>query len=339
MCAGCSARGDARSGARPLAWCRPHALPSAISAPVAARDRHAGNLDQQHGLAGPLKSSAPRVAAELLLALDQAQARRDRLTDHIRELVPSWSLAWLVEALQALRGYDLINAAVMVAELGDPRRFDKPRQLMGFVGLNVSEASSGETVRRGRLTKTGNKRARKTLIEAAWTYSRPPATTSKPAAARLPAAVQQIADKARHRLSRRYRHLVRRGSQAGRHRRRRPRVAGFIGHRPRRGASSRTELTRSQERTTHIHLRRCIGLGRLQVRGILVLTQQWLRPILDLSARQPRDEPWSGGNQPTHERSINRRSNACPQTHAAPTNCSSRAAALRRAKNSPYPLN
>ena len=151
------------------------------------------------------------LLAELLLALDQAQARRDRLTDHLRELVPTWPLAWLAEALQALRGYDLINAAVMVAELGDPRRFDKPRQLMGFVGLNVSEASSGETVRRGRLTKTGNKRARKALIEAAWTYSRPAATTSKPAAARLPAAVQQIADKARHRLSRRYRHLVRRG--------------------------------------------------------------------------------------------------------------------------------
>jgi transposase len=81
---------------------------------------------------------------------------------------------------------------------------------MGFVGLNVSEASSGDTVRRGHLTKTGNKRARKALVEAAWTYSRPSAT-SKPQAARLPAQVQQIADKARHRLSRRYRHLLARG--------------------------------------------------------------------------------------------------------------------------------
>jgi len=147
---------------------------------------------------------------ELLVALDQAQARRDRLTDHIRELVPGWSLAWLVEAVQALRGYDLINAVIVVSELGDPRRFASPRQLMGFVGLNVSEASSGDTVRRGHLTKTGNKRARKALVEAAWTYSRPSAT-SKPQAARLPAQVQQIADKARHRLSRRYRHLLARG--------------------------------------------------------------------------------------------------------------------------------
>jgi transposase len=149
--------------------------------------------------------------AELLLAVDQAQARRDRLTDHIRELAPQWSLAWLVEALQALRGYDLINAAIVVAEVGDPRRFTNPRQLMGFLGLNVSEYSTGDTIRRGQLTKTGNKRARKALIEAAWTYCKPAAARSKPLAARMPVAVQQIADKARHRLSRRFRHLVGRG--------------------------------------------------------------------------------------------------------------------------------
>ena len=80
-----------------------------------------------------------------------------------------------------------------------------------FVGLNVSEGVvwRHDPARR-HLTKTGNKRARKALIEAAWTYSRP-AATRKPIAARLPAQVQQIADKARHRLSRRYRQLVTRG--------------------------------------------------------------------------------------------------------------------------------
>ncbi len=45
------------------------------------------------------------MMGELVDALDQAQARRDRLRDHILEQVPSWSLAWLVEALQALRGF------------------------------------------------------------------------------------------------------------------------------------------------------------------------------------------------------------------------------------------
>lgn len=160
----------------------------------------------------PFEHAAHRLMfAELLLALDQAQVRRDRLTDHIRELVPQWSLAWLVEAVQALRGYDLINAAVIVAEIGDPRRFISPRKLMGFVGLNVSEWSTGDTVWRGPLTKTGNKRARRALIEAAWTYTWPAAKRAKPVAPGMPAAVREIADKARHRLSRRFRHLVRHG--------------------------------------------------------------------------------------------------------------------------------
>lgn len=149
--------------------------------------------------------------AELLLALDQTQARRDRLTDHIRELVPSWSLAWLVDALQVMRGFKLINATVLVAEVGDPRRFTNPRQLMGFLGLGVSERSSGDSVRRGHLTKTGNKRARKALIEAAWTYNKPLGRSKALAATHQPAAVRQIADKAWHRLSRRYRRLVSRG--------------------------------------------------------------------------------------------------------------------------------
>jgi transposase len=148
---------------------------------------------------------------EMLSALDEAQARRDRLGDHIQELVGSWSLAWLVEAVQALRGYRLINAASLVAEIGDPRRFDSPRQLMGFLGMVPSEYSSGDSVRRGRLTRTGNGRARSVLIEAAWTYTRPAKT--KPAAT-ASAAVRLIADKACHRLSGRYRRLRARGKVA-----------------------------------------------------------------------------------------------------------------------------
>lgn len=145
-----------------------------------------------------------RLMGELLTALDEVRARRDRLTDHIGELVASWSLAWLVEALQVLRGYRLVNAATLVAEIGDPRRFTSPRQLMAYLGLVPSEHSSGLRVRRGHLTKTGNGRARKVLIEAAWCYARP-AVRPRPGA---PPALAAIAEKARHRLSRRYRHLL-----------------------------------------------------------------------------------------------------------------------------------
>ena len=147
---------------------------------------------------------------EALVALDQAAAQRQRLTEHIEELVPSWSLAWLVDALQALRGYRLINAVTLVSEIGDPRRFESPRKLMGFLGMNVCERSTGDKQRRTRLTKTGSKRGRKALIEAAWTYKTPP-NKAKAEAASQPPAVREIADKATHRLCRRYRHLIRSG--------------------------------------------------------------------------------------------------------------------------------
>jgi transposase len=162
---------------------------------------------------GQLGFSEPahrRLLGELLDALDQAQARRDRLSEHIGEVVPGWSLAWLVAGLQVLRGYRLINAVTLVAEVGDPRRFDSPRRLMGYLGMGVSERSTGERVKRFGITKTGNRRARVALIEAAWTYARP-AKAAKAASARQPAALRAIADKARHRLSARYRKLVARG--------------------------------------------------------------------------------------------------------------------------------
>ena len=103
-----------------------------------------------------------------------AQERLDRLEQRIEEFLPSWSLAPLVEALQALRGVDLIVAVTFVAEIGDLRRFDSPRHLMGYLGLVPGERSTGETVRRGGITKAGNGRVRQLLIESAWTYRHPP---------------------------------------------------------------------------------------------------------------------------------------------------------------------
>jgi transposase len=149
-------------------------------------------------------------------ALAAAEARRERLTEQIRELLPRWSLAPVVTALQAMRGVDLVTAATLVAELGDLTRFDTPAKLMAFVGLVPSEHSSGQKVRRGAITKTGNTEARRVLIEAAWTY-RMPARVSRRLLDRqegVAERVRQIAWKAQTRLCRRYRHLSATGKPA-----------------------------------------------------------------------------------------------------------------------------
>src|SRR3954464_12127649 len=75
--------------------------------------------------------------------------------------------------LEALRGVALLTAVTFVAEIGDVRRFESPRQLMAYLGLVPCESSTGERVRRGSITKAGNTRVRRVLIEGAWTYRFP----------------------------------------------------------------------------------------------------------------------------------------------------------------------
>ena len=93
-------------------------------------------------------------------------------------------MAPVVEAYQAMRGASFLFAVTFAAEIGDVRRFDTPRQLMSFLGLVPAESSTGDTVRRKGLTLAGNRRARRALIEAAWTY-RYPARVSETLRARL----------------------------------------------------------------------------------------------------------------------------------------------------------
>jgi transposase len=95
---------------------------------------------------------------ELVQAMDDAAARRDRLAKQMEVLLPSWSLSNIVAAIQALRGVAVISAITLVAEIGDFKRFASPRQLMAYLGLTPSEHSSGAKTARGGITKAGNTR-------------------------------------------------------------------------------------------------------------------------------------------------------------------------------------
>jgi transposase len=153
------------------------------------------------------------VFEEMMLAMRQAEERLARLEQAIRVAVAEWSLAEVVTALMALRGIDLISAASFMAEMGELSRFPTPSGLMANLGMVPSEKSSGERIKRGPITKAGNRRARRLLVECAWAYQHPPrvglAKQAKVAAA--PPAVGEIAWKAQHRLHGRYRTLIRRG--------------------------------------------------------------------------------------------------------------------------------
>jgi transposase len=106
-----------------------------------------------------------------------------------------------------------VNAATIIAELGDLTRFANPRHLMADLGLVPSEQSSGPRRRQGGITKAGNGAARRLLIEAAWCY-RFPARVSRELLLRqedLASTIRNTAWKAQLRLGRRYRRLAQAG--------------------------------------------------------------------------------------------------------------------------------
>ncbi len=155
------------------------------------------------------------VFQDAIDAIEDGAARLRRLEEQLLAIAPSWSMAPVVAAYQAMRGVSFIVAVTFVAEIGDVRRFDNPRQLMAFLGLIPSERSTGETVRRGGLTLAGNRRARRVLVEGAWTYRYPArvSETLRPRLEGLPKAVRDIAWKAQIRLCARYRRLTAAGKK------------------------------------------------------------------------------------------------------------------------------
>src|ERR1700677_3611314 len=110
------------------------------------------------------------VLQDYIHSVHDAEERIARLMKQIEDLVPTWSMAPVVKAFQAMRGVAFVTAVTVVAEVGDFARFDNPRQVMAYLGLTPSEHSSGTAIRRGGITKAGNALARRVLIEGAWTY-------------------------------------------------------------------------------------------------------------------------------------------------------------------------
>jgi len=154
-----------------------------------------------------------RVLADHLKAVEDATARVDRLTKDIASLVETWSMRPVVQALQAMRGIQLVTAVGLAAEIGDFRRFLSAPQFMAYLGLVPSEHSSGDSVRRGAITRTGNGHARRFMIEAAWAYRHRPSMsyTIRRRNEGVAQRVKDIAWKAQHRLHDRYVKLLGRG--------------------------------------------------------------------------------------------------------------------------------
>ena len=194
----------------------------------------------------------PIVFQEYVRAVSEHSDRLQRLDQELREHVTAWRLSPVVEALQALRGVQLIAAVTLVADMGDLTRFESPRELMKCMGLIPSEYSSGEQRRQGSMTTASNTHARRVLVEGAWAY-RYPAKVSRHLQRRLetpPNVIQDSRGKAQVRLCQRYRRLVSRGKQLGKVARCTGRDAAPVWGHPRQRSEACTGYS-SRERGRH----------------------------------------------------------------------------------------
>ena len=153
------------------------------------------------------------VLQEFLHTINERISRLERLDNELTHHVHQWRYYPVVKAIQAMRGVRLLVATGVVAELGDLSRFDHPRKLMSYLGLVPSEHSSGGKRHIGAITKCGNGRARRLLVEGAHTY-RYAANISTDMQKRqegLPKDIIDIAWKAQLRLCKRYKKMIAKG--------------------------------------------------------------------------------------------------------------------------------
>ena len=83
-----------------------------------------------------LEHREQRIAfEEMLLAVRQVRERIERLEQAMREAVADWTLAPVIEAVQALRGIDMVGAVTFLAELGDLSQAEE----VGTGGVHAAE--------------------------------------------------------------------------------------------------------------------------------------------------------------------------------------------------------
>lgn len=96
----------------------------------------------------------------------------ERFTKRIVELSQGQRYQEIINRLICFLGITRERERAICSEVGDFKRFAHPRSFTSFCGLTPTEKSSGETKRKGGITKTGNNHIRKELIEAAQSICR-----------------------------------------------------------------------------------------------------------------------------------------------------------------------
>ena len=106
--------------------------------------------------------------------IDVIQKQLSFMEDRLREICldhPQQALAWL-----SIPGIGLVNAATLIAYIGDGSRFTKPDQLLNYAGMIPKQNQSGTVDIKGKITKRGCTAIRRNVVQGAHVIMQLPPT-------------------------------------------------------------------------------------------------------------------------------------------------------------------
>jgi transposase len=137
--------------------------------------------------------SVPEPLLQVLLGLAQLLAELDRQIAAIDARIMAWHQAHQRSRdLATIPGFGPILASAMAVRVAQPERFGNGRDLAAWIGLVPKQASSGDTVRLGRISKQGDPYLRRLLLNGAQSVLNSKRAKTDPWTARLLAAKPRL---------------------------------------------------------------------------------------------------------------------------------------------------
>lgn len=142
------------------------ALFNGLGYPDIDRKRCKVDAEYRHALAAELLCGQARLIGESInMSLDLLAQQLEQVERQLVDIClshPAEALAWL-----SIPGIGLINAATLIAYVGDGSRFTRPEQLLNYAGLVPKVSQSGESSIHGKVTKKGVSFIRRNIIQGA----------------------------------------------------------------------------------------------------------------------------------------------------------------------------
>jgi transposase len=143
-----------------------HGLDRGLKAGV-WQDRDYRDLSREQRVQG-LSASLRKALKVLLAVLDFLCAQKEEILQELKRISEKERYLRSVASKRSCPGVGWLSAARFTLEWGGLERFPTGKCFAAYTGLTASEYSTGETIRRGRITGQSNPYVRSWLIECAW---------------------------------------------------------------------------------------------------------------------------------------------------------------------------